>query len=208
VSARLVRGLAKLRTGDRDAAIADWRAGLDAAGGKHPGLERLLAMAASGASADEILGSPPPGHPPTGAEAAGEQAAEMPAGGPFSSMGAAANGAAGGSAASGGAYRVHVELAPGKQAPAGAVLFVNLRVVAGAGPPAAVKRIDSPKFPLDFTLDSSDAMVALGGGGAFPQSGTVSVRLDADGNASTRDPSEPSAQAEVKIDQPVTMVLQ
>ena len=107
------------------------------------------------------------------------------------------------------AYRVRVELAPGTQAPAGAVLFVNLRVVAGAGPPAAVKRIDAPSFPLDFTLDQSDAMVALGGGGAFPQSGTISARLDVDldGNASTRAPTDPSAQAEAKIGDPVTLVL-
>ena len=40
VSARLVRGLARLRLDQRDAAIEDWRAGLEAAGGKHEGLER------------------------------------------------------------------------------------------------------------------------------------------------------------------------
>jgi hypothetical protein len=206
VSARLVRGLAKLRIGNREAAIADWRAGLDAAGGKHQGLERLLQMAEAGATAEEILGSPPPGHPGAG-EAGGERTARMPAGGPASALAGSGRATSADAASGGGAYRVHVELAPGKPAPSGAVLFVNLRVVAGAGPPAAVKRIDSPKFPLDFTLDSSDAMVALGGGGPFPESGTVSVRLDADGNASTRDPSEPSAQAEVKIEQPVTLVL-
>jgi hypothetical protein len=96
---------------------------------------------------------------------------------------------------------VRVELAPGASAPPTATLFVNLRVVRGAGPPAAVKRIDSPKFPLDFTLDSSDAMVALGGGGAFPQAGTISARLDADGNASTKRSVGPGAQAEA-VDRP------
>ena len=44
-------------------------------------------------------------------------------------------------------------------------------------------------------------------GRPFPASGTVSARLDTDGNASTRDPSEPSAQAEAAIDQPLTLTL-
>ena len=99
-----------------------------------------------------------------------------------------------------------LELAPGTTAPSGAVLFVNLRIVAGAGPPSAVERIDSPTFPLDITLDSSDAMPGLAGR-PLPDSGVVSARLDSDGNASTRDPSEPSAQSEAVAGQPVTLVL-
>jgi tetratricopeptide (TPR) repeat protein len=189
VSARLVRGLARLRLDQRDAAIEDWRAGLAAAGGRHEGLERLLQMAESGASAAEILGSPP-------------QRAEQAAGETEAAPGAAAT-----SASSGEVYRVRVELAPGKTVPSGATLFVNLRIVAGAGPPSAVKRIDAPSFPLELTLGAGDAMPGLQGR-PLPASGVVSARLDADGNASTRDPSEPSAQADAAVGQPVTLVLE
>jgi cytochrome c-type biogenesis protein CcmH len=187
VSARLVRGLARLRLGQREAAVEDWQAGLEAAGGHHRGLERLLELAASGASAEEILASPPRGDQEAdpGAEAS-RQAAQAPA--------------------SGGAYRARLELSPGTAAPPGAILFVNLRVVAGAGPPAAVKRVESPQFPLELTLDGSDAMPGLEGR-PLPDRGVISARLDRDGNASTRDPSEPSAQSEAVIGVPLTLVL-
>ena len=101
---------------------------------------------------------------------------------------------------------MRVELAPGTVAPPGAVLFVNLRIVAGAGPPSAVKRIDSPTFPLEITLDANDAMPGLEGR-PLPASGVVSARLDGDGNASTRDPSEPSAQADAALGEAVTLTL-
>jgi tetratricopeptide (TPR) repeat protein len=188
VSARLVRGLARMRLDQRDAAIEDWRAGLDAAGGKHEGLERLLRMAESGASAQEILGSPPQ----RGDQATGESTT-----GP----GAATTGASGGRV-----YRVRLELAPGNTVPPGATLFVNLRIVAGAGPPSAVKRIDAPSFPLDLTLGADDAMPGLQGR-PLPEAGVVNARLDGDGNASTREPGYPSAQSDAAIDTPITLVL-
>jgi hypothetical protein len=186
VSARLVRGLARLRLDQRDAAVEDWRAGLEAAGGEHEGLERLLTMAASGASAEEILGSPPQ------RSEAGDSVEPS-------------TGTSGG-AATGGAYRVRVELAPGAVAPPGATLFVNLRIVAGAGPPSAVERIDSPAFPLEITLDAGDAMPGLEGR-PLPASGVVSARLDGDGNATTREPGYPSAQSDAAVGQPVTLSL-
>ena len=195
VSARLVRGLARLRGGERDAALDDWRHGLEAAGGEHAGLERLITLAESGASAEEILGSPPPR-----AERADDTASGgAPAGADAGAVAAAPAGVAG-------AYRARVELAPGATAAPGSILFVNLRIVAGAGPPSAVKRIDSPTFPLEITLDQTDAMPGLGGR-PLPSSGVISARLDADGNASTRDPSEPSAQVEADLGEPVTLVL-
>ncbi|HVR27953.1 MAG TPA: hypothetical protein VMS86_00335 [Thermoanaerobaculia bacterium] len=199
VSARLVRGLARLRGGDRDAAIEDWRRGLEAAGGSHDGLERLLVLAESGASAEEILGSAPPEREPAAATGASRAGAAEPGG-------AAPAGAASASDAGEGAYRARIELAPGATAPPAAVLFVNLRIVAGAGPPSAVKRIAAPRFPIEITLDANDAMPGLAGR-PLPESGFLSARLDGDGDASTRDPSEPSAQVEATIGVPVTLVL-
>ena len=81
----------------RDGAMEDWRAGLEAAGGKHEGLERLISMAESGATAEEILGSPPHVASAAGSDAAHPPADPQPAR----------------AAASSGAYRVRVELAPG-----------------------------------------------------------------------------------------------
>jgi hypothetical protein len=78
--------------------------------------------------------------------------------------------------------------------------------VAGAGPPSAVKRIDSPTFPLEITLDANDAMPGLEGR-PLPASGVISARLDGDGDASTRDPSEPSAQVDATVGAPVTLTL-
>lgn len=48
-----------------------------------------------------------------------------------------------------------------KKLPPGGVLFIFARSAATPerGFPLAVKRIEKPKFPLDFTLSQSDAMV-------------------------------------------------
>ena len=102
---------------------------------------------------------------------------------------------------------MRVELAPGTVAPPGAILFVNLRIVAGAGPPSAVKRIDSPTFPLEITLDASDAMPGLEGR-PLPASGVVSARLDGDGDASTRDAVGAERPSRRRCsDEPVTLTL-
>ncbi len=88
------------------------------------------------------------------------------------------------------AYRLHVELAGGATPAPGAALFVFLRGDA-AGPPAAVKRLSAPVFPLDLELTAADSML----GAPLPERGTVGVRLDADGNASTRDARDLEVEA-------------
>jgi hypothetical protein len=145
-------------------------------------------MAESGASAAEILGSPP-------------QRADQTTDAEAAQPGAAV------SSGSGDLYRVRLELAPGKTVPPGATLFVNLRIVAGAGPPSAVKRIDAPTFPLEITLGTSDAMPGLQGR-PLPPAGVVNARLDGDGNATTREPDYPTAQADATVGSPVTLVLE
>jgi cytochrome c-type biogenesis protein CcmH len=69
-----------------------------------------------------------------------------------------------------------------------AVLFIIARSASGAGgPPLAVKRIASPKFPVAYSLSAQDVMMQ-----GTPFSGKVflSARLDKDGNAATRDPGD------------------
>jgi cytochrome c-type biogenesis protein CcmH len=62
------------------------------------------------------------------------------------------------------------------------VLYIYARA-GESGPPARVKRIANPTFPLDFALGPGDSPM----GGALPASVTVSARVDRDGNPSTRD---------------------
>jgi cytochrome c-type biogenesis protein CcmH len=82
-----------------------------------------------------------------------------------------------------------ITLAPEVEAkvPPGAILFLIARGPAEGGPPLAVKRIESPAFPLDFTLGPDDRMIQ-----AMPFVGPLqlSARLDADGNAMTRQPGD------------------
>jgi hypothetical protein len=87
-----------------------------------------------------------------------------------------------------------VSLAGGfeKKVPAGAILFVVARTGQAGGPPLAVKRIESPHFPLEFTLGPDDRMIKQ-----MPFVGPLqlSARLDADGNAMTRAPGDLQGQA-------------
>jgi hypothetical protein len=102
----------------------------------------------------------------------------------------------------GDSYGVRVELATGVSTPASATLFVFLRGEVG-GPPAAVKRIQNPVFPLEVVLGPDDAML----GRPLPDGGTLSVRLDADGSASTRDESDLMVETEVEAGSSITVVL-
>ena len=84
--------------------------------------------------------------------------------------------------------RGRIALADGARAPAGAVLYVMARAGGAAvGPPTAVKRIANPAFPLDFSLGPEDRMMEQ-----IPFRGpmTITARLDTDGNAGTREPTD------------------
>ena len=188
--ASLAKGQAEAALGQTPQAIATLRKGLAAAGGSFPPIEELLAQleAGGGAGAGGMGGEAPP------AAAAGGAALEVaapPAG-----------------AESGGSYRVHIELAPGTVAPRGAdgspaTLFLALRGAA-PGPPSAVKRLVNPAFPLDLTLSASDSMM----GQPLPLEGKLSVSLDGDGNASTKEPGDLVAAVEAHSGTPVHITLE
>ena len=116
--------------------------------------------------------------PPMGQGAAGEPAA-APGGGAPPASGEPVSGT--------------ITLAPDleRKVPAGAILFLIARNGPGGGPPLAVKRIESPAFPLAFTLGPDDRMIK-----AMPFAGPLqlSARLDADGNAMTRAPGDLQGQ--------------
>jgi hypothetical protein len=81
-----------------------------------------------------------------------------------------------------------LELAPdlAGRVPPGAVLFVIART-APSGPPLAVVRVATPTFPAKFSIGPEDRMIQ-----SMPFAGEIriSARIDADGNAMTRDPGD------------------
>jgi len=86
---------------------------------------------------------------------------------------------------------VHVTLTLAGAAPSpNAVLFIIARAAGQTtGPPAAVKRIGNPTFPLEIDLSTTDSMM----GQPLPASVRIEARLDSDGDAMTKNPSDPHA---------------
>jgi tetratricopeptide (TPR) repeat protein len=86
---------------------------------------------------------------------------------------------------------VHVTLTLAGAAPSpNAVLFIIARAAGQtAGPPAAVKRIASPTFPLDIDLSAADSMM----GQPLPATVRIEARIDSDGDPLTKNPSDPHA---------------
>lgn len=106
---------------------------------------------------------------------------------------AAGGPATGPSGATGPVYTAVIRLADGADPPPSGVLFVTLRGNAG-GPPAAVRRVADPTFPLEVMLGAEDSML----GRPLPDSGRLTARLDADGNASTRQPQDLAAEVDAR----------
>jgi cytochrome c-type biogenesis protein CcmH len=129
---------------------------------------------------------------PEGAErAAGDMAAAGPAAaGPPGAGAPAASGGRGAPpvASDGSPVAGTVDLAQplAGRVPPGAILFLIART-AETGPPLAVKRIPDPEFPLEFEIGPGDRMIQ-----AVPFAGPLQVtaRIDADGNAMTREPGD------------------
>lgn len=73
----------------------------------------------------------------------------------------------------------------------GAILFLIARRD-GSGPPLAVQRIASPRFPLEFSIGPEDRMIQT-----LPFAGElqISARLDTDGNALSREPGDLEGRA-------------
>jgi hypothetical protein len=136
------------------------------------------AQPAQTAAASEL----PAGHPPIdGAPAPAALAAQTPA---------PAQTPAG--AAAGPSIKVTLDLDPGAQQKSG-VLFVMARNPQG-GPPVAVKRMQVASFPVTFDFGAADSMM----GQPLPAKFRLEARLDSDGDAATKPPTDPSAaQADV-----------
>ena len=97
-------------------------------------------------------------------------------------------------------YRVRVELADAGAS--GVALFLTLRPAEGA-PPAAVKRIMNPQFPLEVVLGMGESMM----GQPLPESGVLTARLDSDGSASTRAEGDLEAKMQAAVGESLVLVL-
>ena len=119
--------------------------------------------------------------------------------GPAMAMGAgAAGGPAPAVAGSAEPVRGEIRLSDGIRPEPGAVLFVIARRRgAQGGPPLAVSRIGNPTFPQAFELGQEQVMIP---GLRFEGPISITARLDADGNAMTRDPLDPATASGVPAD--------
>jgi cytochrome c-type biogenesis protein CcmH len=127
----------------------------------------------------------PPAHPPVG-----EATASMPADHPAVAAGASTSAPT--TNTPGRSVRGTIDLDPAlrAQVPAGSVVFVVVRAAGvAAGPPAVAKRLDLGSFPMSFEIGDADSM----SGETLPDPLRLDARLDADGNAMTRDPGDPHA---------------
>jgi cytochrome c-type biogenesis protein CcmH len=68
-----------------------------------------------------------------------------------------------------------------------AVLFIIAKPSRGGGPPLAVKKISSPKFPFSYSLSAKDVMMP---GAVFSGKLYVTARLDKDGDPLTQSPED------------------
>jgi Flp pilus assembly protein TadD len=117
---------------------------------------------------------------------------------------AAATSAAAAAPVSGPSVHVTLTLAGASPSP-NAVLFILARAAGQtAGPPAAVKRIASPIFPLEIDLSAADSMM----GQPLPATMRIEARLDSDGDPISKNPSDPhAAQDGVVSGNRVSLVL-
>lgn len=105
-------------------------------------------------------------------------------------------------AASGPSVRVTLNLDAAAKSRSG-VLFVIARNPAG-GPPVAAKRVMASSFPMTVELSAADSMM----GQPLPPTFRLEARLDSDGDAMTRVPTDPSAMQEgVSVGSVVTLAL-
>jgi hypothetical protein len=85
-------------------------------------------------------------------------------------------------------------------------VFVSVKDPSHPGPPLAAKKLPPGPFPMTFSLGDADVM-PMGGGRAMPANVTLTVTLDGDGDAMSKDPADPKAvvetaseKADLKVD--------
>jgi hypothetical protein len=84
--------------------------------------------------------------------------------------------------------------------PAGAVLFLAAKAADAAGnpsgPPLAVQKLDVGTFPMDFSLDERDEMMA---GTNFSGAVVITARIDQDSDVGSRQPGDLSGKVAANV---------
>ena len=169
------KGILEFRRNNMAAALAAWQAGLDVGGPDH-GFEELVQVAKGERPPPPTLLQSAPAHPGVG-DTSAPPGAEM--GSPVAQPPALASG--------GEAIEGTLTLAPGQTVPTGAVVFVMARPAGvETGPPVASLKLPAGTFPAPFRIGAENLM----GGGQFPPQVTLMARLDGDGNAMTKGPTD------------------
>ena len=97
------------------------------------------------------------------------------------------------SGSSGASIVVVVDLPKGMAVPPTAILFVMVREAGmETCAPAAAKRVPAVNFPITVTITDKDSMAGEG----LPGLVRIDARVDRDGDALTKDPSDPTASEE------------
>ncbi len=116
-----------------------------------------------------------PRHPATDGSASAAAPAATPA----------ATGGGGGQS-----VKITLTIAPGAKVPDSKVIYVIAREAGQtSGPPTAVKRVMASGFPMTVDLTAADSMM----GQPLPAKMHLEVRLDTDGNAMTKEPTDLTA---------------
>jgi tetratricopeptide (TPR) repeat protein len=88
------------------------------------------------------------------------------------------------------AVKVTLSIAPGAKAPDSKILYIIVRDAGQtSGPPSAVKRVMVTTFPMTVDITAADSMM----GQPLPATMRVEARLDTDGNAMTKEPTDLTA---------------
>lgn len=88
---------------------------------------------------------------------------------------------------------IELDATQAARVPSGATVFLLARPAGvSAGPPVGVKRLVAASFPLAFELSDGDSMT----GAPLPESLRIEARIDSDGDAATKDPSDPKGALE------------
>ncbi len=126
----------------------------------------------------------PESEPPMGAPARSTEAPQATASGNASS------------GRPGASVRGNVSLADPAQAREGTLFIIARARGAVGGPPLAVLRIPAPRFPLAFEIGPDQVMIP---GMRFEGPISLTARLDGDGDAMTRDDSDPQTGTPVAV---------
>ena len=101
------------------------------------------------------------------------------------------------------AIHLTISLAPSAATKTGVLYIIARNPGETAGPPLAVKRVNITTFPVTVDFSSADSMM----GQPLPKKVHLEARLDADGDAATRGPNDPSATADTATGATLALTL-